>query len=110
MRARAADKKQRTWSEEFRSFRAEFLYSQNEMAGLLGISKRTVYSIESGEVINPRTQTQRKFHALRHRFEQQRLAQETKRRAREQALKAITKGRTSAPSHLFRGETMPIGA
>lgn len=53
---------------EWRSFRLRFLFTQAKLAEILGVSRRTVQSVEAGRV-TPATSTLRMFLALKARHE-----------------------------------------
>jgi DNA-binding XRE family transcriptional regulator len=66
---------------EFRQFRADFLFSQEMLAGRIGCSKRCVSDIELGVTINPRPLFLRRFRELKqeemlklHRFDMEMTA------------------------------------
>lgn len=106
MRSRVAAR--RDWGEQFRRFRAEYLYSQRELARLLNCCKRTISSIEVGEVRNPHRELQRKFRALEYKFEQKALLREAERQTKLRALR--TKRRSRSPRQPFREERISVGA
>jgi len=50
---------------EFKKFRRDFLFSQQNLSEALGCSRRTIMSIESGQVVNPHADLLRRFRNLR---------------------------------------------
>jgi DNA-binding XRE family transcriptional regulator len=67
------DRKEReARAAEWRGFRRNFLYSQENLAAVLRCSRRTVVSIESGkEVIRPNWKLLRRFASLKLKLEAQ---------------------------------------
>ena len=72
-------KKSKARAAEWRAFRATFLYTQGNLAGVLGCSRRTVFGIESGETINPHPDLLRRFRTLKNQHEAGELALKVKR-------------------------------
>jgi DNA-binding XRE family transcriptional regulator len=57
---------------EWKQFRRDFLYSQDNLADALQCSRRTITGIEGGkEVIRPRASLLRRFNALKAKCEKQ---------------------------------------
>jgi DNA-binding XRE family transcriptional regulator len=51
-------------AREWRKFRSEFMYSQNDLAHVLGCARRTIFSIEHG-LTSPRFGLLRRFRILK---------------------------------------------
>jgi DNA-binding XRE family transcriptional regulator len=68
------DQKRRAFRAlEWKMFRRKFLFSQQNLADVLGCSRRTIVSIESGVTMNPHAQLLRRFRDLK-RAEKERVA------------------------------------
>jgi DNA-binding XRE family transcriptional regulator len=59
-------------AKEFQQFRKDFLFTQKKLAEVLGLSRRTIQAIESGQ-ITPHAGTIRAFIALKTRHEAGRI-------------------------------------
>ena len=71
-RSQTRDQRLRT-AREWKAFRRNFLFSQNNLATALGISRRTVTNVEAGECI-PSLKAQRAFRDLKRQQEREAAA------------------------------------
>jgi DNA-binding XRE family transcriptional regulator len=122
----AADwKEMQQRAKEWKQFRADYLFTQRELAQTLGIARRTIQSIESEVTVCPSFIVQRKFLALKrkHELERVELLEAQRRREREakieaQWLAALASGSKppkkyrysgNNPAHLFRRHPVSLG-
>lgn len=95
---------------EWRQFRRDFLYSQEQLAQALDISRRTIQSIESAATVYPHCDIQRKFVTLKQEHMRDVVERRKRERETEIALRrqGIASGKTSAISDLFRRERVAL--
>jgi DNA-binding XRE family transcriptional regulator len=72
---RLADEKEREGRrQEWVKFRHDNLFTQRRLAEIIGIARRTVQMIESGEINHPHPDTLRKFLALKGKYKRRKAA------------------------------------
>lgn len=71
----ALERESKKRASEWSKFRRDNLFTQQRLAEILGVGRRTIQMIEGGKILYPHPETIRKFLALKVKYKQRKGAQ-----------------------------------